>query len=273
MLAPGRPTLYYGLRGIAYMELEVHGPNRDLHSGQYGGGVANPANALCKIVGRLTEGSGRVAIPHFYDDVLEAEPWEREELARLPFDESAYRDDLGIDTLFGETGYSTLERLSLRPTCDAHGLWGGYQGPGSKTVLPAFAGVKVSMRLVPDQDPERIAELFDAYVQEICPPGIRVESRLLDGTLPVLIDIAGPVTEAAMAAMRDVWGEAPRRLRGGGSIPVAGAFAEALGVPVLLIGFGLPDDGAHGPNEKFALEQFYGGIRSVVRILDRIGET
>ncbi len=272
MLAPGKPAIYTSLRGIAYFELEARGPNRDLHSGQYGGAVANPANALARVLGALVDDDGRIAVPGFYDDVRELGRREREELARVPFDEAAYRQDLGLDALFGEPGYTTPERAAVRPTCDVHGLWGGYQGAGGKTVLPAKAGAKVSMRLVPDQDPDRIAGLFGRYARELCPPGIRLETRLMGGSRPVRVDTAGPIAEAALDAMREVWGAPAVKLRGGGSIPIAGAFAEVLGAPVLLIGFGLPDDGAHAPNEKFALEQLYGGIRSAARIYDRVGE-
>lgn len=270
MLGPGQPVLCYGLRGTAYVELEVEGPNRDLHSGEFGGAVANPLNALCKIIARLTDDDGRIAIPGFYDAVRPPPERERAELAQLPFDEAAYRADLGIDVVFGEKGYTTPERVTLRPTCDVNGLWGGYRGAGQKTVLPAGAGAKVSMRLVPDQDAGEIAELFDRYVQAIAPPGVRVASRLLGAGNAVLIDTDGEIAETVMRAMADVWGRRPVRTRGGGSVPVAGVFQDVLGAPVLLVGFGLPDDGAHSPNEKFALSQFYGGIRSVARILDRM---
>ena len=271
MLDDGRPLVFYGVRGTTYMELEVHGPNRDLHSGLYGGAVSNPLNALCRIVGHLVDENGRVTIPGFYDDVRPPADWERQELALLPFDADQYLADLEIDAVFGESGFTTAERICLRPTCDVNGIWGGYQGAGQKTVLPASAGAKVSMRLVPDQDATRIAELFETYARTFAPPGVRVGCRVLDVCDGVVIDTEGPLVERAMEAMRDVWGSRPLRARSGGSLPIAGVFAEVLEVPVLLLGFGLFDDGAHSPNEKFALDQFYGGIRSVARIFDRIG--
>ncbi|MEM7582637.1 MAG: dipeptidase [Acidobacteriota bacterium] len=270
MISPEQPLLYYGVRGIAYMELEVHGPKSDLHSGLFGGAVANPLNALSKILAGLTDSDGRIAIPGFYDDVLPLADWEREEAASLPHDEAKYCADLGIDTTFGEAGFTTLERIGMRPTCDVNGMWGGYQGAGQKTVLPASAGAKVSMRLVPNQDASRIAELFEQHVKQIAPPGVRVAVRYLDGGDGVLVDTEGPIVEAAMAAMEDEWGNRPLRARGGGSLPVVEVFADQLGVPVMMLGFGLPGDGLHAPNERYGLSQLYGGIRSVVRFLDRI---
>ncbi len=270
MPSPQQPLLYYGVRGIAYMELIVHGPNRDLHSGMFGGAVANPLNALSKILAGLTDSKGRITIPGFYDDVRRLVDWERQEAAGLPHDEAEYFADLGLESGFGEEGYTTVERIAMRPTCDVNGIWGGYQGEGMKTVLPASAGAKVSMRLVPDQDAAQIAELFEQHVRQIAPPGVRVEVRKMDSANGVLIDTEGPIVEAAMAAMADVWGARPLRARGGGSLPIVEVFADELKVPVMLLGFGLPGDGPHSPNERYALGQLYGGIRSVVRILDRI---
>ncbi len=270
MLSPQQPLLYYGVRGITYMELEVHGPNRDLHSGMFGGAVANPLNALSKILASLTDAQGRVAIPGFYDDVRPLADWEREEARDVPHDEAEYLADLGVEAGFGEEGYSTVERVAMRPTCDVNGLWGGYQGAGQKTVLPASAGAKVSMRLVPNQDAAKIAELFEQHIRQIAPPGVRVEVRALDGANGVLIDTEGPIVEAAMEAMAEEWGARPLRVRGGGSLPIVEVFADQMKVPVMLLGFGLPGDGPHSPNERYAVEQLYGGIRSVVRILDRM---
>ena len=273
IMFPGQPILASGARGMVMMELIARGPARDLHSGEYGGAVANPLNALCWIVGRLVDReTGRVTLPGFYDDVRPLSEAELGEIAQLPFDEAAYREELGVGELFGERGFSTLERAATRPTCDLHGIWGGYQGPGGKTVLPAVAGAKLSTRLVPDQDPERVAGLFRDYVRGLSIPGVELELHSLADAKPWRLDAEGPIVEAAMAAMADVWGKRPLRACGGGSLPVLTTFSEILDVPVLLIGFGLPDDRPHSPNEKLELAQFYGGIRSAVRILDRIGE-
>ena len=273
MYAPGQPSMLYGLRGLAYMEVRVTGPDHDLHSGTFGGAVSNPLNALGDVIASLRDpATGRILIPHFYDDVRPLEAWEREEFAKLPFDEPAYMRELGVPALFGEEGYTTRERTCARPTCDVNGIWGGYQGRGAKTVLPARAGAKISMRLVPDQTPAKIAELFAAHVQRVAPPGVKVEVESLHGAKPVLLAAQGPLIEAALDAMEEAWGARPVREREGGSIPIVGTFAEVLQVPVLLLGFGLEDDRLHSPNEKFNLSQFYGGIRATVRLLDRLGE-
>jgi acetylornithine deacetylase/succinyl-diaminopimelate desuccinylase-like protein len=271
LYAPGQPALVYGLKGLAYMELKVTGPNRDLHSGTYGGGVANPLNALCHIVDRLRDTeTGKILIPGFYDDVRPLESWEREEMAKLPFDEDVYRRELGIGEVFGEQGYTTRERVGARPTCDVNGIFGGYEGKGAKTVLPSWGGAKVSMRLVPDQKPETIARLFTEHVQRIAPKGVTVEVSYLHGADPVIVEAKGPIVDAAMEAMAEIWGARPVRMREGGSIPIVSTFSRVLGVPVLLLGFGLNDDALHSPNEKFNISHFYNGIRSVARLLDRL---
>ena len=234
MYAPGQPSLIYGLKGLAYMEIKVSGPNRDLHSGSFGGGVANPLNALAQIVAKLRDPeTGKIQITGFYDDVLPLEDWERREFANLDFDEDAYCRDLGIGQVFGEAGYSTLERVWARPTCDVNGIFGGYAGQGAKTVLPAWGGAKVSMRLVPGQDPHKIERLFTDYVQEIAPPGVTVEVVPHHGAPPVLVETEGPVVEAAMAAMADIW-RRPVKVREGGSIPIVSTFSKVLGAPILL---------------------------------------
>ena len=272
MYAPGQPSLLYGLKGMTYLELKVQGPNRDLHSGSFGGAVANPLNALGEIVSKLRDPkTGKILIPGFYDDVREIEEWERKEFATLPFDEEAYRESLEVPELFGEEGYTTLERTWCRPTCDLNGIFGGYMGEGAKTILPAWGGAKVSMRLVPDQDPKKITELFERYVKQIAPPGVEVEVRGHHGADPVLLETSGPIVEAVLAASEDVWNKAPVRVREGGSIPIVSTFSQVLEVPVLLLGFGLSDDRLHSPNEKFDLPNFYNGIRTVVRALDRLG--
>jgi acetylornithine deacetylase/succinyl-diaminopimelate desuccinylase-like protein len=273
LYAPGQPALVYGLKGLCYMEIKVTGPNRDLHSGTFGGAVTNPLNALCQIIARLRdEKTGKILIPGFYDDVRPLEEWERKEFASLPFDENEYRTELGVPELFGEEGYSTRERAWARPTCDVNGIFGGYMGKGAKTVLPSWGGAKVSMRLVPDQDPQKIKKLFTDYVRSIAPPGVTVEVESLHGADPVVVEAKGPIVDAALEAMQDVWGARPVRIREGGSIPIVSTFASVLGVPVLLLGFGLNDDGLHSPNEKFNISHFYNGIRSVARLLDRLSE-
>lgn len=272
MYAPGQPSLIYGLKGLVYLEIRVHGPNRDLHSGTYGGAVTNPANSLAQIIASLRDPeTGRVRIEGFYDRVRPLEDWERKEFAALPFDEEEYKAELGVDALFGEEGYSTRERAWARPTCDVNGIWGGYMAEGAKTIIPARAGAKVSMRLVPDQKPEEIGAAFKAHVEAHALPGTRVEVISVHGAEPVLIDAQGPIVEAAMDALETEWGKRPVRVREGGSIPIVGTFAQVLQVPVLLMGFGLEDDRLHSPNEKLNLSSFHGGIRSVVRFLDRLG--
>jgi acetylornithine deacetylase/succinyl-diaminopimelate desuccinylase-like protein len=273
LYGPGQPSLIYGLKGLCYMEIKVTGPNRDLHSGTFGGAVWNPLNALCHIVDRLRDAqTGKVLIPGFYDDVRPLAAWEREEFARLPFDEQAYRQELGVAELFGEEGYTTRERTWARPTCDVNGIFGGYMGKGAKTVLPSWGGAKVSMRLVPDQEPKKIAELFTRYVQDVAPKGVTVEVTNLHGADPVVVETEGPIVDAALDAMQEVWGARPVRVREGGSIPIVATFASILKCPVLLLGFGLHDDGLHSPNEKFNISHFYQGIRSVARLLDRLGD-
>jgi acetylornithine deacetylase/succinyl-diaminopimelate desuccinylase-like protein len=272
MYAPGQPSLVYGLRGMAYMEIRVQGPSRDLHSGTYGGAVANPLNALCGIVASLKDPqSGRVRIAGFYDSVRPVEDWERREMAALPYDERAYKADLGVSELPGEEGYTPTERTTVRPTCDVNGIFGGYMGRGAKTVLPAWAGAKVSMRLVPDQEPEEIGRLFLRHVESVKPPGVEVKVELLHGGKPFLLATEGPYFEAAMEALAATFGARPVRVREGGSIPVVNTFTAVLGAPILFMGYGLPDDRLHSPNEKMSVAQFYDGIRCTVRLLDRLG--
>ena len=273
MYAPGTPSLLYGLKGLAYMEISVQGPRQDLHSGSFGGGVANPANALSHIISRLVDAkTGKILIPGFYDEVVPLEEWERQGFAKLPYDEADYCREVGISETFGEEGYTTLERVWARPTCDVNGLYSGYQGEGAKTVLPAKAGAKVSMRLVPNQEPEKIAQLFSDYVREITPPGVVAEVNYIHGAEAVLVDAKGPISDAAMKALEEVWGNPPVLVREGGSIPIVATFAQVLEVPVLLMGFGLSDDALHSPNEKFNISHFYNGIRTTVRLLQNASE-
>ncbi len=273
LFAKDQPSLIYGLKGLCYMEIKVTGPNRDLHSGTYGGAVWNPLNALCHVVDGLRDAkTGKILIPGFYDDVRPLEAWEREEFAKLPWDEQAYASELGVPELFGEEGYSTRERTWGRPTCDVNGIFGGYMGKGAKTVLPSWGGAKVSMRLVPDQDPKKIAALFTEHVKAIAPKGVTVEVMDLHGGPPVVVEVKGPIVDAALDAMEDIWGARPVRIREGGSIPIVSTFDTVLKCPILLLGFGLNDDGLHSPNEKFNISHFYKGIRSVARLLDRLGD-
>jgi acetylornithine deacetylase/succinyl-diaminopimelate desuccinylase-like protein len=271
MYAPGQPSLIYGLKGLCYMEVKVTGPDKDLHSGTFGGGVTNPLNALCHIVSRLWDAeTGKVTIPGFYDDVRPLEDWERKAFAELPFDEAEYARSLGLSETHGEEGYTTRERVWGRPTCDVNGIFGGYQGKGAKTVIASWGGAKVSMRLVPDQKPADIARKFTEHVRRVAPPGVTVEVTDLHGAQPTLLETEGTPVEAAAAAMEAVWGARPVLVREGGSIPIVSTFSEVLDVPVLMMGFGLPDDGLHSPNERFKVENFYQGIGAVAIFLDEL---
>ncbi|MBV8230608.1 MAG: dipeptidase, partial [Planctomycetaceae bacterium] len=265
--APGIPAITYGLKGLSYFELIVSGANRDLHSGTFGGAVANPCNALAVILARLKDADGRIQLPGFYDAVRPLEDWERDQFARLPFSEAAFRADLGVPSLEGEAGYTTLERRWARPTCDVNGLSGGYQGPGPKTVLPAKASAKLSFRLVPDQDPRTVAEQFRAHVAATCPPGVRHEIIVHQGAPAVLVGVESPGVRAAVRAIEASFGRPPVFIREGGSIPVVGLLKERLGVETLLLGWGQADDNLHGPNEKLSLADFHRGIKAGAHLL------
>jgi acetylornithine deacetylase/succinyl-diaminopimelate desuccinylase-like protein len=271
MFAPGVPTLCIGLRGMIYTEIEARGARTDLHSGIYGGVAPNPFIALCQIIAQLKDASGRILIPGFYEHVaLPASP----ELAAwksLPFDEEHYRESaVGSAQLTGEAGFSVLERTWARPTLDVHGMPGGFTGAGAKTVIPARAVAKVSMRLVPDQNPAESFALFKAYVESLCPKGIQLDVRLIHSGDPIIVSIDNPYVRAATEAMHTVFGKATVFVRGGGSIPIVGDFIRELGIPTLLMGFGLPDDNLHAPNEKFHLANFYAGIESLLRFFGEI---
>jgi acetylornithine deacetylase/succinyl-diaminopimelate desuccinylase-like protein len=265
--APGMPAITYGLKGLAYFELIVKGPDRDLHSGTFGGAVANPLNALAVIIASLKGPDGRIAIEGFYDDVRPLEDWERAEFAALPFSESEFLASVGAPSLEGEFGYSTLERKWARPTCDVNGLYGGYDGPGPKTVLPCKGGAKFSFRLVPDQDNRRVAEQVRAHVAKVCPPGVTYELIEHHGAPPVLVDAKTPAVAAAKRAVAAGFGVEPVLIREGGSIPVVGLIKTQLGVDTLLLGWGQNDDNLHGPNEKFSLADFHRGIKSAAHLL------
>jgi succinyl-diaminopimelate desuccinylase len=260
--APGVPAITYGLRGIAYFELRLTGPKQDLHSGVFGGGVANPANALAKMLGALVDADGRVTIPGFYDDVQPLTERERAEFAALPFDEQKFQEQLGVDTLAGEAGYSTLERRWARPTLDINGLTSGYQGAGAKTVLPARASAKFSCRLVPNQDPHEVAAGLRKRLTELLPPGINMELVEHHGAPGVVMPLDSPYLQAAAAAVEAGFGRRPVFIREGGSIPIVNTFAELLKADVLLLGWGQNDDNPHSPNEKFSLDDYHRGIRA-----------
>lgn len=256
------PAVCYSLRGIAYMEIEVQGPDRDLHSGSYGGAVRNPANALAQILARLQDGDGRCLVPGFYDDVIPLDAAERQAFASLGYDERTLAAETGAPAGWGEKGYSILERMWARPSCDVNGLGAGYAGQGAKTIIPAVALAKVSMRLVPDQRPQKIAEAFARYVQDIAPQGVRVQVRTLHAAAPVMVPRDSSMMRAGMRALEAGFGRRPVFIREGGSIPIVGTFQECLRAPVLLLGFGLPTDNAHSPNERFPVENFWRGART-----------
>jgi acetylornithine deacetylase/succinyl-diaminopimelate desuccinylase-like protein len=257
------PAITIGLRGLMYAQIDVVTTAVDLHSGQFGGAVENPANALAQIVAALKGPDGRVRIPGFYDDVVALTDEERKELDALPFDEEAFRERLGVPALAGEVGYSLLERRGARPTLDVNGIWGGFQGEGSKTIIPAHAHAKVSCRLVTDQDPKRIFEQFRDYVLAIAPPGVRVSVTSLGTGRASLTPIDHPATQATARAIEQVFGSAPLFIREGGSIPICASFERTLGLPVVLAGFTNPDDNAHAPNESLILDNFEKGIRTI----------
>lgn len=264
----GIPAVTYGLRGLSYLQLDVQGPRIDLHSGSFGGLVANPLQVLSAIIAGLKNSDGTIAIPGFYDDVLPLEEWEREEMASLPFDETKLKDYLGVEQLVGEAGYSPMEQKTARPTLDVNGIWGGFSGEGAKTVIPAKAGAKVSMRLVPNQKPDIINRLFKDYVRSFAPKGVTVEITELHGAEPVLVMRDQASVRAAARAIETGFGKAPVFIREGGSIPIVNLFKEVLELDsILLMGWGSPDDGAHSPNERFSLEDFHRGIRSAAALL------
>lgn len=257
---PGQPAICFGLRGIAYYELLLRGPNRDLHSGSFGGSITNPANALARILAGLVDGNGRIQIPGFYDDVLPLSEAEREQLAALPFDSQEYLAAVGVSDSFGESGYSVLERRWARPTCDVCGLTGGYQGAGAKTVLPATASAKISFRLVPNQRPADITNGLKQRLSELCPPGIEMELTDHHGSPGVMVPLDSPYLRAASRAISGAFDREPVFTREGGSIPIVATFRETLGADTLLLGWGQDDDNTHSPNEKFSLADFHRGI-------------
>ena len=264
------PSITVGLRGNMYAQIDVEGPPVDLHSGTYGGAVQNPVNALAHIIAALKDPDGRIRIPGFYDDVADLTAAERAAFGALPFDEETWRTQTGVPALVGEAGFTCLERRGARPTFDVNGIWGGFQGEGSKTIIPAHAHAKVSSRLVPNQDPERIYEQFKAYVAEVAPPGVTVTVDLLGAGSPCAMPLDHPATQAAARALKATFGRDPLYVRDGGSIPVAADFGELLEVPVVMLGFTPPDDNAHAPNESMDLNNYELGIRCVARYWDEL---
>ena len=263
MIANDTPSITVGLRGMAYMEVHVTGPNRDLHSGVYGGAVANPINVLCEMIAHLKDEHGRITIPGFYDDVVELSQDQRDELGRAPFHETAFLKDLGMDSTRGEQGYSIPEQKSIRPTLDVNGIWGGYTGEGSKTVLPSQAHAKISMRLVPNQKSEKIAELFTEYIQRIAPPSVHVEVVNHHGGEAAVTPTDSIEYQAAADAYEQAFGITPIPMRGGGSIPIVALFQQELGLETLMMGFGLNSDDIHSPNEHYGLFNYFKGIETL----------
>src|SRR6188768_3232397 len=272
MFDRGVPSICYGLRGLAYFQIDLRGSKSDLHSGSFGGAVANPAMVLAQMLAQAKDKSGKIKIPNFYDDVVELLPEERAEFAKLPFNEKKYRQEFGIPKLFGESGYTTLERTWGRPTFEVNGLLSGFTGEGAKTVIPAVAMAKVSMRLVPDQHPDKIAALFDAYVKKIASKSVTVTVTRMHGGKPWITGFDNPYVRAAGRAIEQGFGKTPVFCREGGSIPVVSTFQEELGIPAVLFGVGLPDENAHAPNERLDLSNFHNGVVASAILYQEVGK-
>ena len=276
MFGRGIPSLCVGLRGLMYLEVTVSGPKGDLHSGSFGGGVANPVNVLAKMIAKLHDDDGKVTVPGFYDKVAILTAAERKEIASLPFDEKEWLASTGSPAISGEKGFSTLERVWARPTLDCNGIWGGFQGEGAKTIIPARASAKISCRLVPHQEPEEIQQLVASYLKKLAPPGVTVRVEYMHGGRPYLAPTDHPVFEVAKRAFTRAFGKPTVFIREGGSIPFVRTIADATGKPCLLMGFGQPDENAHAPNEWLDLENFHLGIKSAAFLYDelsRIGKS
>lgn len=263
MISMDTPSITCGLRGLTYMEVEVTGPNKDLHSGLFGGAVANPANVLTRLVASLVDDKGCVTIDGFYDDVRELTPAERKAFNEAPFDLDEYKKSLDVDDVEGEAGYTTIERTGVRPSLDVNGIWGGYIEEGTKTVIPSKASAKISMRLVPNQDFEKIAELFERHFRAIAPASVKVDVRFLHGGAPYVAPTDMPAYKAAEQAIADTFGKKPLPFYSGGSIPIISGFERILGIKSLLIGFGLAEDAIHSPNESYGLDQFFKGLETI----------
>ncbi len=263
MISMEHPSIESGLRGLTYMEVEVTGPDRDLHSGVYGGAVANPVNQLCKMIASLHDENNHITIPGFYDKVLELSAEQREDLNKAPFDLEEYKKDLHIGEEWGEKGYTTLERTGIRPTLDVNGIWGGYTGEGAKTVLPSKAFAKISMRLVPNQQSKEIEKLFKTHFEKIAPEGVTVKVKHHHGGEPVVTPTDSPAYQAAAKAIKATFSKDPIPTRGGGSIPIVALFESVLGLKTVLMGFGLDNDNIHSPNEKYDVVNYYKGIETI----------
>ncbi|MEO7312349.1 MAG: dipeptidase [Chitinophagaceae bacterium] len=263
MISLENPSIDVGVRGLTYIEVEVTGPNRDLHSGVYGGAVANPLTILCKMIASLHDENNHITIPGFYDDVLESSEAERAEMAKAPFDQKEFNEDLGIALEWGEKGYSTNERTGIRPTLEINGMWGGYIGEGAKTVLPSKAFAKISCRLVPNQSSHVIEEKLISHLKSLAPPYITLEAKLHHGGEPYVTPVDSIPYRAASKAIETTFGKIPIPVRGGGSIPITALFEKALGVKVVFLGFGLDSDNLHSPNEKYDIANFYKGIETI----------
>ena len=263
IIANDVPSITVGLRGLTYMEVELTGPNRDLHSGVYGGAVANPINTLCDMISSLIDKDGHITIEGFYDDVLTVTDDERKQMGKIPFSQEEYEKDLGIADVKGEKGYTTLERTTIRPTLDVNGIWGGYEGEGSKTVLPSKAHAKISMRLVPNQTSDKIAKLFEVHMKKITPPYATIKVIRHHGGEPVVVPLNFAAMQAATKAMEKTFDKTPIPAREGGSIPIVALFEDVLGVKSILMGFGLDSDAIHSPNEHFGLFNYYKGIETI----------
>jgi acetylornithine deacetylase/succinyl-diaminopimelate desuccinylase-like protein len=270
MFARGVPSICYGLRGLVYFQIDLRGSATDLHSGTFGGAVANPAFVLAQMIAQMKDRGGRVRVPGFYDDVRPLQEEERQAWASLPFSDKKYRKDFGIPKLFGETDYTTLERTWARPTLEVNGLLSGFTGEGAKTVLPAVAMAKISMRLVPDQDPDRIADLFTAYVQKIAPKTVETKITRMHGGKPWMTSFDNRFVQAAGRAIEKGFGRTPIFTREGGSIPVVSTFQEELGLPSVLFGVGLPDENAHAPNEKLDIGNFHNGVSASAHLYQEL---
>jgi acetylornithine deacetylase/succinyl-diaminopimelate desuccinylase-like protein len=273
MFDKGVPSICYGLRGLSYFQIDLRGTTSDLHSGSFGGAVANPAFVLAQVLSQMKDRGGHVKIPGFYDDVRPLTEREREEFKRLPFNEKQYRKGLGAPKLHGETGYSTLERTWARPTFEVNGLLSGFTGEGAKTVIPAVAMAKISMRLVPNQDPDKISQLFEDYVRKVAPKSVELKVTRMHGGKPWMTELDNRFVQAAARAIELGFGKTPVYTREGGSIPVVSTFQSELNAPTVLFGFGLPDENAHAPNEKLDLGNFYGGIIASAYLYDELART
>jgi acetylornithine deacetylase/succinyl-diaminopimelate desuccinylase-like protein len=263
MLSMENPSLDIGVRGLSYIEVEVTGPNRDLHSGIYGGAVANPATILCKMIASCHDANNHITIPHFYDDVVEATAAERALMAKAPYNETEYKEDLGVQELWGETGYTTNERTGIRPTLEVNGIWGGYTGEGAKTVLPSKATAKISARLVPNQSSQKITNLLLGYFRKIAPPSVTVNAFEHHGGEAYMTPIDSTAYKAAAKAIAATFGKEPIPVRGGGSIPICSILEKELGIKIVFMGFGLDSDNLHSPNEKYNIENYYKGIQTI----------